>query len=119
MAPKKVTRRERPKRKIVIFTIEIKKELITKWGSAIRLTDLPVNSNIPPTIIIDFYVCTFINKTFLKNSFAFSPQANYTDRNIQLLKLSILVLSLFTNMIFWNRHLECFILGKFLGSGTD
>jgi hypothetical protein len=50
-----------------------------------------------------FYVCTIINK------------------NIQLLKLNILVLSLFTNRIFWNRHLKCFIhvFGKFWGSGTD
>jgi hypothetical protein len=47
-----------------------------------RVINLPVNSNIPPTIVIDwllyniFYVCTIINKNF------------------QLFKLNILVLSL-------------------------
>jgi hypothetical protein len=30
MAPKEVTRAEKPKRKIEIFTLEMKKELITK-----------------------------------------------------------------------------------------
>lgn len=40
MAPKEVTRGEKPKRKIVISTIEMKKELITKWESGTRLSDL-------------------------------------------------------------------------------
>jgi hypothetical protein len=31
MAQKKVTGGEKPKRKIVISTVEMKKELITKW----------------------------------------------------------------------------------------
>jgi hypothetical protein len=44
---------------------------------------------------------------------------NIINRNIQLLKLIILVLSLFTNITFWNKHLKCFILGKYWGSGTD
>jgi hypothetical protein len=35
-------------------------------------------------------------------------------QNIQLLKLHIFVLSLFTNMIFWNRQLKCYI-GWILG----
>jgi hypothetical protein len=39
MAPKKVTRGEKPKEKIVISTIEMKKELITKWESGTRLSD--------------------------------------------------------------------------------
>jgi hypothetical protein len=43
---------------------------------------------------------------------------NIINKNIQLLKLNTFVLSLFTNMIFWNRHLKCFILGKFLGGGS-
>jgi hypothetical protein len=33
MVPKKVTRGEKPKRKIIISTVEMKKELITKWES--------------------------------------------------------------------------------------
>ena len=32
MAPKKVTNFEKPKRKIIMTTVELKKELITKWG---------------------------------------------------------------------------------------
>jgi hypothetical protein len=40
MAPKKVTRGERPKRKIITSTIEMKKEDITKWESGTRLSDL-------------------------------------------------------------------------------
>jgi hypothetical protein len=52
-----------------------------------------VNHNIPSyyyysLIIIQYFIYTIINK------------------NIQLLKLNILVLSLFTNIIFWNRHLH-------------
>jgi hypothetical protein len=31
MVPKKVTNVEKPKRKIVMTTVELKKELITKW----------------------------------------------------------------------------------------
>jgi hypothetical protein len=42
MAPKKVTRGEKPKRKIVICTIEMKKKLITKWESGTCLSDLAV-----------------------------------------------------------------------------
>jgi hypothetical protein len=40
MAPKKVTRGEKPKRKIVISKTEMKKELITKRESGTRLSDL-------------------------------------------------------------------------------
>jgi hypothetical protein len=45
MAPKKVTRGEKPKRKIVrekivISTIEMKKELTSKWESGTGLSDL-------------------------------------------------------------------------------
>jgi hypothetical protein len=40
MVPKKVTRGEKPKRKIVIATIEMNKELITKWEEiCTRLSD--------------------------------------------------------------------------------
>jgi hypothetical protein len=39
MAQNKLTRGEKPRRKIVISTIEIKKELITKWESGTRLSD--------------------------------------------------------------------------------
>jgi hypothetical protein len=37
MAPKKVTRGEKPKRKFVIYTIEMEKELITECESGTRL----------------------------------------------------------------------------------
>jgi uncharacterized phage-associated protein len=40
MAPKKVTRREMPKRKIVISAVEIKKEFVTKGESGTRLSNL-------------------------------------------------------------------------------
>jgi hypothetical protein len=40
MALKKVTRGQKPKRKIVISTVEMKKELITKWETGKRLSDL-------------------------------------------------------------------------------
>jgi hypothetical protein len=42
MAPKKVTKGKKPKRKIVISATEMKKELITKWESGTRLSDLAV-----------------------------------------------------------------------------
>jgi hypothetical protein len=32
-----------------------------------------------------------------------------------IIEIKYTFLSLFTNMIFWNRHLKYFILGKFLG----
>ena len=35
MAPKKVTNVERPKRKIIMTMVELKKELITKWETCI------------------------------------------------------------------------------------
>jgi hypothetical protein len=31
----------------------MKKELVTKWESGTRLSDIPLSSNIPPTNIID------------------------------------------------------------------
>jgi hypothetical protein len=42
MAPKKVTNVEKPKRKIVMTTVELKKELITKWEKDTRVSDLAV-----------------------------------------------------------------------------
>jgi len=42
MAPKKVTNVEKPKRKIIMTTVELKKELITKWEGGIRVSDLAV-----------------------------------------------------------------------------
>jgi hypothetical protein len=95
MIPKKVTRGEKPKRKIVVSTLEMKKGL-SQSGKVVHVYRTWL-LNIPPTIIIDwllykFYVCTIVNK------------------KIQLLKLNILVLSLFANMIFWNRHFKYFIL---------
>jgi len=41
MAPKKVTNVEKPKRKIMT-TVELKKELITKWEKSTRVSDLAV-----------------------------------------------------------------------------
>jgi hypothetical protein len=40
MAPKKVTDVEKPKRKIIMTTVELKKELITKWEKGTRVSDL-------------------------------------------------------------------------------
>jgi len=40
MAPKKVTNVEKPKRKIIMTTVELKKELITKWEKGTRVSDL-------------------------------------------------------------------------------
>jgi hypothetical protein len=42
MAPKKVTNVEKPKRKIVMTTVELKKELITKWEKGTHVSDLAV-----------------------------------------------------------------------------
>jgi IS30 family transposase len=42
MAPKKVTNVEKPKRKIIMTAVELKKELITKWEEGTRVSDLAV-----------------------------------------------------------------------------
>jgi hypothetical protein len=42
VAPKKVTNVEKPKRKIIMTTVELKKELITKWEKGTRVSDLAV-----------------------------------------------------------------------------
>ena len=42
MAPKKVTNVEKPKRKIIMTTVELKKELITTWEKGTRVSDLAV-----------------------------------------------------------------------------
>jgi len=42
MAPKKVTNVEKPKRKIIMTTVELKKELITKWEKGTCVSDLAV-----------------------------------------------------------------------------
>jgi hypothetical protein len=42
MAPKKVTNVEKPKRKIIMTTVEPKKELTTKWEKGPRVSDLAV-----------------------------------------------------------------------------
>jgi hypothetical protein len=42
MAPKKVTSFEKPKRKIIMTMVELKKELITKWEKGTRVSDLAV-----------------------------------------------------------------------------
>jgi hypothetical protein len=40
VAPKEITRGEKPKREIIISTIEFKKKRITKWESGTLLSDL-------------------------------------------------------------------------------
>jgi hypothetical protein len=40
MAPKKVTNVEKPKRKIIMTMVELKKELITKWENGTRVSDV-------------------------------------------------------------------------------
>jgi Cu2+-containing amine oxidase len=42
MAPKKVTDVEKPKRKIIMTMVELKKECITKWEKGTRVSDLAV-----------------------------------------------------------------------------
>jgi len=42
MAPKKVTNVEKPKRKIIMSMVELKKDLITKWEKGTHLSDLAV-----------------------------------------------------------------------------
>jgi hypothetical protein len=42
MAPKKVTDVEKPKRTIIMTTVELKKELTTKWEKGICVSDLAV-----------------------------------------------------------------------------
>jgi hypothetical protein len=42
MAPKKVTNVEKPKRKIIMTTVELKKELCAKWEKDTRVSDLAV-----------------------------------------------------------------------------
>jgi len=42
MAPKKVTNVEKPKRKIIMTTVELEKELITKWEKGTRVLDLAI-----------------------------------------------------------------------------
>jgi hypothetical protein len=42
MATNKVTNFEKPKRKIIMTTVELKKELITKWEKRTHVSDLAV-----------------------------------------------------------------------------
>jgi len=42
MAPKKVTNVEKSKKKIIMTTVELKKELITKWEKGTRVLDLTI-----------------------------------------------------------------------------
>jgi len=51
MAPKKVTNVEKPKRKIIITTVEMKKELITKWEKGTRVSDLAVRYGVAKSTI--------------------------------------------------------------------
>jgi hypothetical protein len=42
MAPKKVINVEKPKRKIIMTTVELKKGLVTKWEKDTHVSDLAV-----------------------------------------------------------------------------
>ena len=44
MAPKKVTNVEKPKRKIIMITVELKNELITKWETVHVYWTWPFNT---------------------------------------------------------------------------
>jgi plasmid maintenance system antidote protein VapI len=51
MAPKKVTNVEKPKRKIRMTMVELKKELITKWEKGTRVSDLAVQCGMAKSTI--------------------------------------------------------------------
>jgi len=51
MAPKKVTNVEKPKRKIIMTMVELKKELITKWEKGTRASDLAVQYSVARSTI--------------------------------------------------------------------
>jgi hypothetical protein len=51
MAPKKVTNVEKPKRKIIMTMVELKKELITKWEKGTRVSDLAVQHSMAKSTI--------------------------------------------------------------------
>ena len=46
MAPKKVTNVAKPKGKVIMTTVELKKELITMWEKGTHLSDLAVQCGI-------------------------------------------------------------------------
>jgi len=52
VAPKKVTNVEKPKRKIIMTTVELKKELITKWEKGTRVSDLAVQYGMAKSTIL-------------------------------------------------------------------
>jgi len=51
MTPKKVTNVEKPKRKIIMTMVEMKKELIIKWEKGTRLSDLAVQYSMATSTI--------------------------------------------------------------------
>ena len=51
MAPKKVTNVEKPKRKIIMTTVELKKELVTKWEKVICVSELADQYGVAKSII--------------------------------------------------------------------
>ena len=51
MAWKKVTNVEKPKRKILMTMVELKKELITKWEKGICVSDLAVQYSMAKSTI--------------------------------------------------------------------
>jgi len=62
MAPKKVTDVEKPKRKIIMTMVELKKKLITKWEKCTRVSDLAIQYGMAKSTI----------STILKNISIFS-----------------------------------------------
>ena len=55
MAPKKVTNVEKPKRKIIMTAVEMKKELITKWENGTRVPDLAVQYGMAKSTISTYW----------------------------------------------------------------
>jgi len=52
MAPKKVTNVEKPKRKIIMTMVELKKELITKWEKGTHVSELAIQYGMTNSTIL-------------------------------------------------------------------
>jgi hypothetical protein len=63
MAPKKVTNVEKTKRKIVMTTVELKKELITQREKGTRVSDLAVQNGFYG-ILLTFQALISLHYTF-------------------------------------------------------
>ena len=52
MAPKKVTNVEKSKKKIIMTTVELKKELITKWEKGTHVSELAIQYGMTNSTIL-------------------------------------------------------------------